>query len=291
MIRKALQLDGQRFRKTKQFKAKRPSEYWLLFFKKHVLLKERWKFKTFHLLALVPVLLIFLFYTTTSDTETTIVVGFISTFITIAVLTFLAGSSPKAFVPIDEFAELAKFIIYTKGDIYKNIINLRLNAGQIEDTANLLKPEDIGFKNGSGTTYKPYQLERFFTQFVFKEGSSCMVSLYQISLRVSSTKRRSSGKVKTKIKHKHKFFYQLILKLKESDYSISDTFSTDTYDITVKNENGFNLVKVKCKEKVSQIASEVNSANKHGMSIYTKMLKYLVHEQVLVPKRNQKLIN
>ncbi|MDY8136035.1 hypothetical protein [Aquimarina sp. 2201CG5-10] len=291
MIRKALKLDGKQFRTTKQFKAKRPSEYWLLFFKRHVLLKQRWKFKFFYLLALAPILITILFYINMADREALTAVAFISVFITIIVITFLEKNSPKAFVPINAFGELAKFIIYVKGDVYKNLISLRLNAGQIEAVKNLLKPEDIGFKNGSGTTYKPYQLERFFSQFVFKEGSSCIVSLYQISMRVTSTKRRRSGKTKTKTKHKHKFFYQLILKLKESDYSISRTFSTDRYDISVKNENGYNLIKVKLKEKVGIIASEVNYVNKHDDSIFIKMLKHLINKQVLVPKNNQKLIN
>ena len=159
--------------------------------------------------------MIFLYFTGVVASEGMIVFAFITAFFFLFSLPFVAMYAKKDFIPINAFAELAKFIVYTKGDLYKNGIKLRLNAGGIETDQNLLNPEDIGFSNGSGYTYKPYQLERFFGQFLFRDGTFCMVSMLQISLRVRSTKRRSSGKTKTKIKHKHKFFYQLILKVKK----------------------------------------------------------------------------
>ena len=291
MIKEILKTDREQFRKTKKINAKRPGEYWLLFFKQYILKKRGFKFKLFYLLALVPIGLIFLYFTGVVASEGMIVFAFITGFFFLFSLPFVAMYAKKDFIPINAFAELAKFIVYAKGDLYKNGIKIRLNAGGIETDQNLLKPEDIGFTNGSGYTYKPYQLERFFGQFHFRDGTFCMVSMLQISLRVRSTKRRSSGKTKTKIKHKHKFFYQLILKVKASDYDVLEQNATGMYDTTVKSEGDYILIKVKSKEKVDVISSKISKETLQNDSIYTRMLKYIKEYNVLVPKNGSTITN
>jgi len=293
MIKAALKLDGKRLHKTGVFKAKRPSEYWLLFFKEHLFRKESWswKFKWYYLLALIPILLIVGLIYLDVEIQSIIVTSFFSIIFTIVTIGVLKDIEKKVFLPIKDFCELAKFIIYIKGDVYRNLISIRINASKIEAKKNLLRPEDIGLKNANGTRYKPYQLERYFSQFSFNDGSACMVSLYQISLRVITNKRRSSGKYKIKMKHKHKFFYQLVLKLKASDYSISENFSNKDYEIALNKESGYHLVKIKFKKKASIIAKELDMKSKHSTSIYTKMLKHLIDKKILLPKTKQRLIN
>ena len=291
MIKEILKTDREQFRKTKQINAKRPPEYWILFLKKHILCKPQWKFKPIYLLALIPGCLPLLFYTGIVTIDSILPFFIFSFIVTIIIISLFSIYSTKYFVPINDFAELAKFIVYTKGDLYKNGIKLRLNASKIEVDKNLLKPEDIGFSNGTKITYKPYQLERFFGQFLFRDGTFCMVSMLQISLRVRSTKRRSSGKTKTKIKHKHKFFYQLILKVKASDYDVLEQNATGMYDTTVKNEGDYILIKVKSKEKADVISPKISKETLQSDSTYIRMLKYIKEYNVLVPKNGSTITN
>ncbi len=290
MIKKTLKLDGKQFHNTKQFKAKRPSDYWLLFIKQHILTKQPWRLKAFHLFALIPILLFLFFYSITGLSFAMFFVALICMLIVRGILRY-GRNANAAFVPINIFVELAKFIIFTKGDISKNVIELRLNTGKITTAKNSLNPATIGLQNTSKIKYKPYQMERFYSQFKFKDGSICMLSFHQVLLRVSNTRRRSSGKIKTKIKYKHKLFYQLSLKLKTSDYSIIHSSSTKHFDINVKSSDKYHLVKVKFKEKITEIPSKINAANKDQISIYTEMLTYLIDKKVIRPNGNQKLIH
>jgi len=293
MIKNALKLDSDQFAKTKMIKAKRPSEYWLLFFKKNILVNIPWTFKSYHAFAFIPVVLLVILLSIDLDDKSIILPFMIfSILFSVIAVTIAKKMSNKAFIPVNVYFDLAKFIVSIKGDVYKNLINIKLNSGPIEAPENLLNPSVLGLKNRTSVKYKPYQIERYFVQFTYKDGSSCVVSLNQISVRVTTTKRRSSGKIKSKMKHKHKFFHQLILKLKASDYTIADQVADKTnYDITVKNEGDYNLVKLKFKEKIAEITSEINYNKRKNESIYTSMVKQLLDEKVIFSNTNQKLIN
>lgn len=290
MIKKALLMDAKQFAKKKQIRAKRPSEYWLLFIKRHVLTyKDPW-FRLYYLVFLIPILVIVISIITDFTSEDGFMVLTIFSFIIpFFAFTILKEFEKKPFVPLEAFQELAKFIISIKGDVHRNLIGLRINSSPIEADINTLDANKIGLKNIRGVKYKPYEIERFKANFTLKDGSVCLISMHQIVLRVSTTKRRSSGKTKTKMKRKHKFFYQLTLKLKASDYkmispkALIHVSGKDTaFDVTVKEDGDFCWVKVKSKKKMNTIASKLNTASKHKDSIFTNMMQHLIENKVMV---------
>ena len=182
---------------------------------------------------------------------------------------------------------LVKFIIDLKGDIFRDLMSLKLNVSPIEQSVNLLDPLKIGLKKKRGVRYKPYELERYRASFQLLDGSTCMTALYQISLRVSTTKRRSSGKVKTKFKYKHKFLYVLTLKLKESDYNLLSLTALNSlknvYNIAVTSEDGYHLIKLKLKEKRITLTTKPKFSTKIKASNFTKMLDYLRENKIFEP--------
>lgn len=297
MIKKALLMDAKQFVKKKQIRAKRPSEYWLLFIKRHVFTYKDSGFHSYYLVFLLPVLVILFILVTNSPNETILFAGFISAVFSFLIFAFMKATAKKPFVPLEAFQELAKFIISIKGDVYKNLVGLHMNLSTIEDDANKLDPNKIGLKNESGVKYKPYEIERFKANFTLKDGSICLISMHQIVLRVSTTKRRSSGKTKTKMKRKHKFFYQLTLKLKASDYKVIQpkdllTFNENyvSYDVTTKDDGAFYWVKIKSKKKLFKFETKLNTTTKHLDSIFTKMMELLVVHKVIEPSLSNKSI-
>lgn len=295
MLEKALKLDGKRIAKSQRFKAKRPSEYWLLFFKTYIFpASSSFKFKSIYLVGLIPVLAIILLILVNADSDTFMPVVFVSFFISLFLFIILKSFERHAFVPVQAFQDLAKFIIAIKGDIYKSVVNMRLDYSTIETDKNLLDPYKIGLKKLKGVKYKPYSLERFNAQFLLKDGSICTTALHQISLRVITTKRRSSGKTKTKTKHKHKLFYTLSLKLKTSDYDIASNdnvlkSANNTYEIATRSQGEYHLIKVKYKEKTIVISPVLKSELKHKESIYTEMIQYLSDNKIMILKPKQTL--
>ncbi|TXE11597.1 hypothetical protein FUA26_05890 [Seonamhaeicola algicola] len=194
------------------------------------------------------------------------------------------------FVPVDAFQDLAKFIIAIKGDVHKNLINLRIDYSPIEHENNLLDPTKIGLVTRKGTSYKPYKVERYNAQFTMKDGTVCTTSLNQISIKVKTTKRRSSGKIKTKYKHKHKFFYALTLKLNPANYDIINAheaikLSNNKYQVAVTTINNAHFVKLKYKSKPSAIASVLRPQLKHSKSAVTEMLTYLTNNKVMIQQQ------
>jgi hypothetical protein len=295
MFENALQKDGESFIKNKQISAKRPSEYWLLFIKQYVLSYKKPMLQPWMLMFLLPVIVLIVLLLIGPDTEIIMVGTGISIFISIVIGSIWRYNSSIAFVPVEEFHDLAKFIISIKGDIHRNLINLRLNAGVIEDKLNLLDPYKIGLTKSRGVKYAPYELERFKAVFYLKDASVCTVSLHQIALRVTTTKRRSSGKTKTKMKRKHKYFHALTLKLNASQYDILNQDQTnavvsDLYDIRVKTDGGFHYVKVKSKQKLLTIPSVIKKMETHKDSIYTEMMQYVSHLKIVTSSGSQKLI-
>ncbi|WP_040281757.1 hypothetical protein [Psychroserpens damuponensis] len=295
MFENALLKDGQFFIKSKKINAKRPSEYWLLFLKRFVLSYKKPRFQTWMVMFFVPLLVFAVLFVLQIDSELTMVITIISVFLSFFIGLIWKFSTNIAFVPLEEFHDLARFIISIKGDIYKNMINLRLNTGVIEDKLNLLNPSDIGLQRASGVKYHPYQLERFKAVFHLKDATVCTISLHQITLRVTTTKRRSSGKTKTKMKRKHKYFHALTLKLDASQYEIlNQERITNTidgfYDIRVKTDAGFHYVKVKTKQKLTSISSEIKKHHVHKDSIFTEMMHYLESNSIVNSKPSQILI-
>lgn len=291
MHEEALKLDGKRVAKTKKIRAKRPTEYWLLFLKTYVLPHSapRFKFKPGCLVFLIPIIALLIFFSVDADPDTIVPVLFVSVFVSFILFAIIGHLKKEAFVPVDAFQDFAKFIIAIKGDIHKNLINLRLDYSTIENDKNLLDPYKIGLKKIKGVKYKPYSLERFHAQFILKDGSVCTTALNQISLKVTTTKRRSSGKVKTKSKHKHKLFYALTLKLNAKDYNIStkeqiSKISNKKYNVMVNTANGFHFIKIKYKKKTSVISPVLRPQFKHSNSVITEMMAYISKHRIMVSK-------
>ncbi len=288
MLEKALKQDAQRIGKTQKFKAKRPIEYWLLFLKMNVLpySKSSFKFKLKHLAYLVPIILIIALLLLGYSFDSIVPILFVSVFFMLFIIPILGLFQKQAFVPVDAFQDLAKFIIAVKGDVHRNLINLRLDYSPIENEKNLLDPNKIGIRKRKGTVYKPYKLERYHTQFIMKDGTVCTTTLNQVSVRIKTTKRRSSGKVKTKTKHKHKFFYALTLKLNATNYTVVNDkkaieLSNDKYNIAIATIDASHFVKIKYKTKPSVVSSVLRPQLKHTKSAVTEMMNYLTSNQVM----------
>ena len=297
MIKKALLMDAKQFAKKKQIRAKRPSEYWLIFIKRNVFTyKEPW-FRLYYLVFLIPVLAIVFILVTNINNDAILPIAFISSVVSFFIFAFIKVTVKKPLVPLNVFQALANFIISIKGDVHKNLIGLSINSGALEDDVNTLDTNKIGLKSVSGVKYEAYQMERFKANFTLKDGSVCLVSMHQIVVRVSTTKRRSSGKVKTKMKRKHKFFYQLALKIKTSDYKIiqpKDLLALNenyvSYDITTKDDGAFCWVKIKSKKKLLKVETLLNPAIKHRDSIFTDMMELLIEYKVMEPRASTKSI-
>lgn len=293
MFEKELLIDGKAFSEGKIISAKRPTEYWLAFFKRYVLSYSKPKFHAWYVVFAIPVIVFFLLFFSGIDIELVFIISFATVIGCIIIGGIMSMKAKQELVPVNAYHELAKFIISIKGDIYKNRFDMRLNSSGIEEDSNLLDPNAIGLVKRHRTVYKPYELERFKAHFILKDGSVCSLALKQVSLRVTTTKRRSSGKTKTKMKRKHKFFHLLTLKLKDSDYNLfnagSSLMSNERFEIVLHTENGFHFVKVKAKEKVSNIPSELRPNTTHKPSLYTEMIEYLLEHKIMTPTTTKTL--
>ncbi len=294
MFEKALKLDGDKLKKTNQISAKRPSEYWLIFFKKIILIKQPIKFRLRYLFFLAPLgVLIFICFNLISDESYDIeshFAAFMFSLVISIILNIIAHLffDKNYYRDIVSFNHLARFIISIKGDVFKNLIQICLNFEGIESNKHSIKAHEIGLKNISGKRYRAYGMERYRANLVFKDNTVCTTSLYQYTVKVTTTKRRASGKVKTKSKHKHKFLYMLSLKLATENYHIINENELkkylDDYDISVFKESTFYFVKIKLKEKRSFTTTEIHSAVKQQESIFTRMLDFLNNKQIITPK-------
>lgn len=295
MFKKELLLDGKAFSKGKKISAKRPTEYWLDFLKQYVLTYKTPTNYRSYLIFLIPVFCLGVMIFLHIDIDTIMIVMFFSVFITVIISIIMQGLKRQAVVPINAYHELAKFIISIKGDIYKNRFDMRINSGVIEEDTNLLDPVKIGIVRRARTKYKPFELERFKANFTLKDGTFCSVSLNQITMRVTTTKRRSSGKTKTKMKRKHKFFHLLTLKLNEADYKVftpgTNITNTPDFDIVLHTENGFHFIKIKAKIKLTNVASKLSRSAMHSPSLYTNMIDYLWQHKIIEATNSNKLIH
>ena len=297
MFKKALALDSKLFLEKKNIRAKRPSEYWLEFLKKHVLIEQKKGISWYFLLFIIPVILfivliIFMKNDTSGENYGGWFAGlFFLTFVLITAVVVFVGFRKRAFVNPNAFDHLAKFIVKIKGDTFKNLIGISLDTSVIENNANLINLESLGLKETRQIKYAPYQLERYQANLRLKDDSFCSVSLFQISLKTTTTKRRSSGKTKTKSKHKHKFYYILSLKLNAAAYQVSEASEllkfNGSYEISNRTENGFHLLKIKFKEKLMALPTKITANQKKKPSIFTTMLQYVFDKQIVTPKSNQ----
>ena len=286
MFKETLLSDGKDFKKNKKIYKNRPSKYWLVFFKKFVLVKQRSPFNFWSLLFLIPLaILMLMLFGTLSDDYVPVLI--ISLFVTFIIFGIGSNCLTYPFVHITSFYHLAKFIIDIKGDVYRDLMSIRLNFGFIESNIHFMDPSKIGLKPSKTTKYKPYELERYKAQFQFKDGTVCNASLHQISLKVITTKRRTSGKMKTKRKYKHKFLYILLLKLKSNDYNIATIDHLNStgasYSITHSEEDGFHYLKVKFKEKVEKIHQQLIPTKRRSNSNFTKMIEFLKDNNLVTP--------
>jgi len=292
MFKKALKLDGKQFGKHKRIRAKRPSEYWLVFLKKYVLKKHREGFSWTMLTFLIPFIIVGLAGYTVIQIQPespiwlfVIFFGFILMFIVFGAR--FSHMQKRDFVDPNAFDHLAKFIIYIKGDTFKNLIGLDLNIAGIEDKDHAMDLTLLGLKEKYGLRYAAYQMERYRATIRLKDDSFCSASLYQMVLKTTTTKRRSSGKIKTKSKRKHKFYYILSLKLSAAAYEVMNTQSlvgfSDRFEITAREENGFHIVKIKCKEKLFSVEKKITAKQKRRPSIYYDMLDFVFHKKIIVP--------
>ncbi|MFK7813889.1 MAG: hypothetical protein AB8B59_15445 [Maribacter sp.] len=302
MFKKALALDSKLFLKEKRIQAKRPSEYWLEFLKKHVLIEQKAGFSWTLLLFLIPFfLLIFIIVNISSGNGDGENYGnwfiglFVLTVFTLVIVGGLSTLRKRAFVNPNTFDHLAKFIVKIKGDTYKNLIGIRLNLSPIENEANLVPAKQLGLRETRQTKYAPYQLERYQANLRLKDDSFCSASLFQISLKTTTTKRRSSGKTKTKSKHKHKLYFILSLKISTADYQVTNPHTLkgllDIYEVSVKTENGFHIVKIKFKEKLPAMPLKITNAQKRKPSIYINMIEYLFRHKIIRANTNTLLIS
>jgi len=298
MFDKDLKLDGKRLKKTKNIKARRPSEYWLLFFKKYIFIKRSPPFRLRYLLFAVPIIILLVVSIFFGSDDVDYFAPFIiaSAIVSIIVNVFLAPFLDRNdFIDNRSFNYLAKFIIDIKGDVYRNNINLHLNLNTIECRKYKISPSKIGLRKKSGIRYSTYQLERYNAGLILKDGSLCNVALNQISIKVFTTKRSSSGKLKTKHKHKHKLFYTLSLKLKKDNYKLLDESKLgmlqQVYNISTQMENNLYIIKIKHKEKLSKISSSISENNQRETSIYTNMLNYLIDKQIIISKTSNTLLS
>lgn len=299
MLKKALTLESSKFKKTKFISAKRPSDYWLLFFKRNVLKKQPRPFRMRYLLFLIPIilLLVVIFQVATGASSVFVPGLIISLFASIFINIFAMTYDKNAYISTNSFNHLSKFIIAIKGDLYNNIIPLRLNFRTIEDKAFAINPSKLGLKNLKGVKYKAYQIERYTAHFKLKDNTQCINSLHQVSVQVATTKRRSSGKVKTKYKYKHKLFYTLVLRLKVNDYDCTSSQEIKTlknnqdYNITVQTKADLHTIKIKHKSKLSEIDTKLNSKSKMEVSCFTEMLGFLIEKKVLTPKTSKALLS
>lgn len=287
MFEKELLIDGKLFSESQKISAKRPTEYWLAFIKRYIFLhKKKSKFSYLHLLLFVPIIIPIGLYATNAVSHDAFI-GFMILGIIVSIIASIIAfvKFRTAFVPINAFHDLAKFIISIKNDIYKKRFEMRLNSGNIINDTYRLDPETLGITIRKGSTYKPYEVERFKVNFILKDGSVCTLALHQITLSVSTRKRRSSGKIKTKTKHKHKFFHLLTLKLKDTDYAITNAkpelMANDRFNIQLHTENGFHYIKVKAKMKMSHVPNKLKDGTTHKTSLYTEMITYLNEHHIL----------
>ena len=293
MFKKQLRIDGKVFSNGYKFNGKRPTEYWLAFLKRFVLKNKKSSYKLLNLIHRTPIFLgivLILFVHLLNNTFISLVIaGLVLFFVRRSVI---FSRAKLAFIPVDAFHDLAKFIISIKGDINKDRFNMRLNCGAITNKINLLDPNKIGLKPRNKVIYKPYQLERYKASFVFKDGTICSVALKQVTLCVTTTKRRRSGKTKTKTKYKHKFFHMFTLKLNTKDYKVHNEglriMRTNRFDINVHTANGFGFIEVIAKVKTSIVLSELKQVSEHKQSFYNEIMTYLWDNKVITKYKIRK---
>jgi RNA polymerase sigma-70 factor (ECF subfamily) len=133
MSEKQLILDSKLLKKTKKIKAKRPTQYWLVFITSNIL-RKKFKDETYWWILGIPIvfMLILMF---TGNEEVLIPVFFVSFVLFIIVLA--VNGNKKLFLGKDHFDDLAKFIISIKGDVKRNLLQLDLNVSPIVHKTNL----------------------------------------------------------------------------------------------------------------------------------------------------------
>lgn len=286
MFKKTLALDRKLFLKEKRIQAKRPSEYWLIFLKKQVLKKYTKSFNLGWFVLLIPVLLVF-FAIQYGESEIWIFVLFFTFILSTILAQYINRSIKQSFVDPNTIDHLSKLIAKVKGDVFKNLISIKLNLSKIEKNTNVIKLEELGLKESSATKYAAYQLERYQASFRLKDDTFCSASLYQISIKRTTKKRgRVSGKTKIKIKHKHKFYYMFSLKLNAEQYQVHSTRNGDSYSLSIKKENGFHFVKIKLKVKQMIIQPELSLAQKGKSSNFVNMIDYLIENKIILKTKN-----
>lgn len=293
MSNEKLLTDGHTFSESRKISAKHPTEYWLSFIKKHIINYKTPKYYKHYFLLLIPIALVIVLNYLDAEIETIIILFIVSLVFCLIAGALMKISSKYAFVPVNAYHDLARFIISIKGDIYKKRFAMRINLGSIESNINSVELSKLGLTKQSGVSCKPYQIERYKANFTLKDGSVCSLVLNQIYMRIASSKRRSSGKTKTKIKHKHKFFHLLTLKLKAADYDVlnasADIMNTNRFDITLHTENGFHFIKVKAKVKMSHIPEKLKENTEHKPSLYTDMITYLLKHKIISKTKSNQL--
>ena len=290
MIDQLIKKDVTLFKKTGIISGKRPASYWLLFLKKYTLVKQSLQFNKALLIFIIPLLLIITTIIATSissnsdDVDFMIPVTIISFFASFVTFIIISSKLKKNFIHSLTFHHLARFIIHIKGDVHRALLSLRLDNSIIEADKNYITPDSLGLRKRAGIVYKPYQMERYALKFQFKDGSKGYLSLHQITIRVSSTRRRSSGKTKTKIKFKHKFFYQLILSLPKSKYKVANesilASKQEVYSSTVSKDDAMYYLKLKYKEKPTLIRTEIEKGFESQTSRYTNMLEFAIKNEL-----------
>ncbi|RMA64293.1 hypothetical protein [Ulvibacter antarcticus] len=300
MFEHTLQRDEKALSKNKQLAGKRPSEYWLVFLKQRFLSVKSRRFNWRHFLIAVPfILAIGLAITLATDLPEDdvfpIFIGamVVSMILSIFLVVIMDLMLPKAFVPYNAFDHLAKFIIYIKGDTYRNIVNIRLTNAVIQKPKNLMSIADLGLQNRKGLKYKAHQLERFKANFNLKDGSICQILMHQLCISVISTKRRSSGKTKTKTKYKHKHYYMLMLKVNAGRFRVMDASElsglNDRFLVSVISEGDYYLLKIKEKNKLTTMEKEITEQQKLLPSIFTEMIEYLWDKRIIESIASEKL--
>ncbi|NER16542.1 hypothetical protein [Spongiivirga citrea] len=267
----------------------RPCNYWLIVFKQILSTKRKKNFQLKYLVFLLPIFgLIFLLLTSNYEA---ILPMFIVSIFAIAIAFALLGYFDRyGFLNLESIDNLAKFIIDIKGDVKQNLASITLNLGDLQKSEHEVDPKRLGIKPKAKTKFKAHQLNRIRAKFFLKDNSFVQVSLHQMVVRVTTSKRRSSGKYKTKVKYKHRFYYLLTLRLNANTSQVLSAdrlgMLSDKYIITCDTIDGYHYIKIKYKEKLHSLPKKISNQQKTATSYYSDMLTYLYVNNVYTRTNN-----
>ncbi|MCV6629471.1 MAG: hypothetical protein OIF50_06395 [Flavobacteriaceae bacterium] len=282
-----LKKDSQSFKKTNVFSSVRDISYWIVIIKTNILSRSFKKSNKKWRLFLVP--LAFLIYGIIAEDDFFIALSVFGGFF-LLVFILIFGLSSSQLIGVGNFDMLAKFLIKNKGEFVQNKIKMRLSTEKLIDKQNQIDIADLGLSKTNKTKYKAYKKERIKGEGLLHNGLYMKWNLIQLVLKVTTTKRRSSGKVKSKTKWKHKMFYSLQLHGKTDKFALGSTEGFQkkypTLILQTKTENGYHFVQLKYKDKPMKVLEKMDKRKQDQSSTYNIMLEAIAAQKLLIPTSN-----